>query len=331
MSERIVVIDPAASESATAAAEPPRRAAAGNDRLKGVLFLCAGATIFTVQDVIIKAISGDYPVTQILATRSLVAFVPLFILLHLDGGLRGVSGRRSGRLLLRAALLFASYTTYYLAIAAIPLAEAVSLFYTAPLFIVALSGPLLRERVGLRRWLAVLVGFLGAVVMCRPGADVIDPAALLSLLSAPLYGLAQVMARELGPTYRASVMALAQNAMNLVAAAAIGLVAGDGAYAGDAHPSLAFLLRAWTMPTTGDLLLMAATGLIAAVAIWFLTQAYRIAEANLIAPFEYSSIISVVLLAYLIWGEVPQPLTVAGGLLIVAAGIYVLRAARQPG
>jgi drug/metabolite transporter (DMT)-like permease len=268
-------------------------------------------------------------VTQILATRSVVAFAPLFILLQLDGGFRGVNERRLGRLLLRALLLFASYTTYYLAIAAIPLAEAASLFYTAPLFIVALSGPLLRERVGPTRWLAVVIGFIGAIVMCRPGSDVIDPAALLSLLSASLYALAQVMARDLGTTYRASVMALAQNSMNLAAAVAIGLIAGDGAYAGSSHPSLAFLLRAWVTPTTTDLLLMAATGVIAAVAIWFLTQAYRIAEANVIAPFEYSSIICVVLLAYLIWGEVPKPLTIVGGLLIVAAGIYVLRSPRR--
>ena len=120
-------------------------AARSNERLQGILFLCAGAMIFTIQDVIIKWISDEYAVTQILATRSLVAFAPLFILLHLDGGLRGVNGRRLGRLLVRAGLLFASYTTYYLAIAAIPLAEAVSLFYTAPLFIVALSGPMLQR------------------------------------------------------------------------------------------------------------------------------------------------------------------------------------------
>lgn len=310
-------------------AQEPAIAVRSNERLRGIFLLCAGAMIFTVQDLIIKWISGDYPVTQILATRSLVAFVPLFILLHLDGGLRGINNRRLGRLLLRSGLLFASYTTYYLAIAAIPMAEAVSLFYTAPLFIVALSGPMLRERVGAARWFAVVLGFAGAVVMCRPGADVIDPAALLSVCAAALYALAQVMARDLAATHRASVMALAQNSVNLVAAGAIGLVAGGGAFAGGSHPSLAFLLRAWAVPTTGDLLLMAATGVIAAVAIWCLTQAYRIAEANVIAPFEYTSIIWVVLLAYLIWGEVPAPHTVVGGLLIVAAGVYILRAARR--
>jgi drug/metabolite transporter (DMT)-like permease len=300
-----------------------------NERVKGILFLCAGAAIFTVQDVIIKWISGDYPVAQILATRSLVAFVPLLILLHFDGGFRGINGQRRGRLMLRACLLFLAYTAYYLGIAAIPLAEAVSLFYTAPLFIVALSGPMLRETVGLNRWFAVIVGFLGAIVMFRPGADIIDPAALLSLLAAALYGLAQIMARDLGTTHRASVMALAQNAVNLAAALALGIIAGDGGFAGSTHPSIAFFLRPWAMPTTIDLLLMATTGLIAAVAIWCLTHAYRIAEANVIAPFEYSSIIWVVLMGYLIWGEVPKPLTVVGGVLIITAGVYVLRATRR--
>ncbi|MGH6930213.1 MAG: DMT family transporter, partial [Dongiaceae bacterium] len=300
-----------------------------NERLKGILFLSAGALIFTIQDVIIKWISGDYPVTQILATRSLVAFAPLFILLYVDGGLRVVSGRRFGRLLIRAGLLFLSYTAYYLAIAAIPLAEAGSLFYTAPLFIVALAGPVLHERVGLNHWTAVVVGFVGAMIMCRIGADVIDAAALFSLLAAALYALAQVMARDLGTTHRASVMALYQNSVNLAAALVIGLVAGDGAFADVSHPSLAFLLRSWSMPDLVDLLLMGSTGLVAAVAIWCLTHAYRIAEANVIAPFEYSSIIWLVLAGYFIWGEVPEMLTVAGGLLIIAAGIYVLKASRR--
>ena len=302
-----------------------------NERLKGILFLSAGALIFTIQDVIIKWISGDYPVTQILATRSVVAFAPLLILLYLDGGLwAGANGRRLGWLLIRAGLLFLSYTAYYLAIAAIPLAEAGSLFFTAPLFIVALAGPMLRERVGLNQWTAVVVGFIGAMIMCRIGADVIDAAALFSLAAAALYAMAQVMARDLGTTHRASVMALYQNSVNLAAALTIGLVAGDGAFADVSHPSLAFFLRPWSMPDLADLLLMGSTGLVAAVAIWCLTQAYRIAEANVIAPFEYSAVVWLVLAGYLIWGEVPQLMTVVGGILIIGAGVYVLRASRPP-
>lgn len=309
----------------TSAAVPQPR-----DQLKGILFLCGGAMIFTVQDVIIKWISGDYPVAQILATRSLVAYVPMCAILYLDGGLKAITWRRKRLLLLRGILMFLSYMAYYLGIVAIPLAEAAALFYTVPLFIVALSGPMLKERIGPGRWLAVVAGFMGAVIMLRPGAGVIDPAAFFSLLSAVLYAVAQLLARDLGANYNASIMGLSQNSVNLVAALGIGLVAGDGAYeAGASHPSLIFLLRPWAMPDVVDLLLMAATGVIAGVAIWCLTHAYRIAPATVIAPFEYCSIIWVVLLAYLIWGEVPQPLTILGGAMIIIAGAYVLGSARR--
>lgn len=315
--------------SPATSAAAARSGAEAHERLKGIFFLSFGVMIFTVQDVIIKWISGDYPVTQILATRSLVAFLPLLILLHLDGGFRSVRFHRIGRLLLRACLLFLSYTCYYLAIAAIPLAEAGSLFYTAPLFIVALSGPMLKERVGMSRWLAVIAGFVGAIIMIRPGADLIDPAGLLSILSAATYGLAQVMARDLGGTHRAAVMALSHNSVNFLAALVFGLLASGSGLADSGHPSIAFLLRSWTMPTTLDLLLMGATGVIAAVAMWCLTNAYRIAEANVIAPFEYSSIVWLVLFGYVFWHETPKLETIVGGLLIIAAGVYVLRATRR--
>ncbi len=132
-------------------------AAPGDERLRGILFLCAGAFVFTIQDVIIKLVSDRYPLPEVLAVRCTVALPILLLPIHFDGGLAGLRSRRLGVLLLRGALLLA-YATYYLAVAALPLAEAVSLYYSAPLFIVMLSGPLLGERVGLSRWLALLAG-----------------------------------------------------------------------------------------------------------------------------------------------------------------------------
>jgi drug/metabolite transporter (DMT)-like permease len=184
-------------------ASGPGGAGTAQARPAGILFLCAGAFVFSLQDVAIKWISGTYPVSQVLAVRSVVAFAPI-LLLHLDGGLAGLRTRRLGLLLFRGGLLFLSYIAYYLAIAAIPLAEAVSLFYSAPLFIVALSVPLLGERVALRQWLAVLFGFLGVLVVCQPGVRALDPAALLSILSAVLYAGGAVLARDLGRTERAA-------------------------------------------------------------------------------------------------------------------------------
>jgi drug/metabolite transporter (DMT)-like permease len=300
-------------------------------RPAGILFLCAGAFVFSLQDVAIKWISGTYPVSQVLAVRSVVAFAPILLLLHLDGGLAGLRTRRLGLLLFRGGLLFLSYTAYYLAIAAIPLAEAVSLFYSAPLFIVALSVPLLGERVALRQWLAVLFGFLGVLVVCQPGVRALDPAALLSILSAVLYAGGAVLARDLGRTERAAVMTFYHNAVNLVAALALAAVAGGGAYATSGHPSAQFLLRAWVMPAAGDLLVMASTGVIAAVGSWCLSSAYRVAAANLVAPFEYTAITWAVMWGFLLWGEVPGPLVATGVAMIVAAGLHVLHAGRAGG
>ncbi|MEK0083694.1 DMT family transporter [Benzoatithermus flavus] len=315
-------------ERAARAAGPTRSVPWRTDaRLSGILFLCAGAFVFSLQDIVIKWISGTYPITQVLTIRCIVAIGPLLLILAWDGGFGGLRTRRLGLQILRGGCLFLSYTAYYLAIAALPLAEAVALFYSAPLFILALSVPLLGERVGPRQWLAVLVGFLGMLVVCRPGIGMFEPAALFSMASAFVYAVGQVLARDLGRTERASVMTFYHNLVNLTAASAIGLLAGSGTYARFAHPSLQFLLRGWVAPGLRDLLIMAATGLIAAFGSWCLTNAYRVTAANVVAPFEYSAILWATSWGFLVWGERPAAVVLLGIAMIVAAGLYVLRAA----
>jgi drug/metabolite transporter (DMT)-like permease len=304
--------------------------AARSRRIAGILILCVGAFVFSIQDTLVKWISGSYPISQLLAIRSLIGFVPLLIFTHYDGGLRSIRTRRLGALLLRSLMLFLAYGAYYLAISAVPLAEAVSLYYSTPLFIVALSGPLLQERIGLGRWLSVCFGLIGVIVICKPGAGVFDPAALLAVVSAIFYAAAQVMARMIGPTESASVMSLYQNAVNCAGALLLGLLVGSGLYGeADHHPAAQFLLRAWTMPNLVDLLIMLSTGIIAAIGSWCLAHAYRTTEATVVAPFEYTAIVWAVLWGFVFWGEVPGLNTLIGVAMIVVAGFYVLRAARH--
>jgi drug/metabolite transporter (DMT)-like permease len=310
-------------------ATSPDQAGRPNHRLKGILFLVFGCSIFSLQDVVVKSVSGGYPVAEVLTIRCIVAYLPLFVLLAYDGGLRALNTGRTGWMILRSVFLFIAYTTYYLALAALPMSTATALFFSAPLFIVALSGPLLKEHAGLGRWLAVLVGFGGALIVSRPGAETFEPAALFSLASAAFYGFAQILSRMLGPTATTSAMALYQNTVNIVCAGAVGILLGHGGYAGEVHPSLEFLLRGWTMPTTFDLLIIGATGLIAAAGSWSLTHAYRVAEVNVVAPFEYSSIILALFWDLVIWQVLPSPYTLGGVTLIIAAGIYVLRSAKN--
>lgn len=302
-----------------------------NERLKGIVFVAAAALIFTLQDVIIKLVSGRYPLAEAITIRCVVAFLPILILIHFDGGLSLLRARWSPLVVLRGLMMLGSYTCYYLSLAAMPLATAVALFFSSPLFIVALAGPLLGERAGLVRWVTILVGFGGVLIVSRPSGAAIQPAALLSVGAALCYALAQLMTRRLGTGERASIMTLIQNVVYLAVAGTMGLVAGRGQFAASADPSLQFLLRAWVFPAPGDLALIAATGFIAAAAGWLQTQAYRIAPVNEVAPFEYSAIPWATFCGLAIWGEIPNASTLVGILVIAAAGVYLLRRPRRRG
>ncbi|MBL8711141.1 MAG: DMT family transporter [Rhodospirillaceae bacterium] len=324
---------------------PADAAAARPSPLRGIFCLCGGSFIFSLQDLVIKLMSDGYPLSQVLITRCLVALIPLYLLLRFGGGgLRALRSRRYGLLLFRAGLLLGAYTTYYLAMATLPLAVVVALFFAAPLFIVVLSGPMLGERVGFARTVAAVIGFVGVVVICfapvgseAPTLGLLgglrDPAALLAVVSALFYGLAALLIRKMAATESGAVMASYQNVVFLMGAALIAIVTnlGTDLSAEIDHQSLDFLLRPWVVPTERDFLLMASTGIVGAVGSFLLTQAYRLAEANVVAPFEYTAILLAVVFGWMLWGEVPVPQTFLGIAMIIGAGLYVLREKRDDG
>jgi len=289
-----------------------------------VLCVLAGVSVFSIQDVIIKSISGSYPVHQIVFVRSLVALAPLLLIACFDGGLAGLRTRRPVAHLMRACVMLGAYTTFYLALAALPLASAVALFFVAPLMITALSHFVLGEKARLRRWLAVVTGFVGVLVITRPDQGTIDPAALLAVLAALFYTISVIATRRLGATESGASLAFSVTLIYVVLNGLVGLGIGDGSLAQEGHPSLEFLLRAWAMPDWNDFGLMAACGLIAAFGFYFLSQAYRLAQATIVAPFEYVSLPLAAVWGYLFWSEVPDGPTVFGISLIVGSGLYVL-------
>ncbi len=300
-----------------------------NSPLRGIVFLCLGVFIFSLQDAVIKQVSGGYPLTQVVVIRSMVAIPILLALVQIETGWRAIFSPDFWPLTARAAILFVSYTAYYLAFPALPLADAVALYFTVPLFVTALAGPLLGERSGWQVWTAVAVGFLGVMVMLQPGSGLFEPAALLSLVAAAMYAISMLMARRLGVVQAASVMAFYQNWVFLAGAAALafglhqlGIVQAD-------HPSLSFLVRPWVWPTLSDGALIASCGVIAATGMMFLTSAYRVARANLVTSFEYSGVLWAPLWGFVFFGEEPRLTTVAGAALIVGAGLVALRVTRH--
>jgi drug/metabolite transporter (DMT)-like permease len=174
-------------------------------------------------------------------------------------------------------------------------------------------------------WTAVIVGLAGVALILQPGSAIFNPAALLSLVAAAAYAFAMILARRHGNDVPASVMAFYQNAVYLVGALALATIFAAFNLQPPGHPSLDFLVRAWTVPTFRDMGLMGLCGVIAAFGMTLLTQAYRVGQANVVTPFEYTGMIWGVAWGFALFNETPKLTTLLGMALIAVAGILALR------
>lgn len=295
-----------------------------SDNMQGVGFLTLAIFTISLQTVAVKWISGDYPVLQIVILRSLAA-LPFTVLLYRYEGGRGLPVTQQHRLeYTRGILLFFSYTTFMMGLAALPLAEVAAIRNSGPLMITSLSVVLLGERVGWRRWTALLAGFLGVLLIIRPGSTTFNPGSIFVLISVLLYALTAIVTRRLRAADSSATMAYYSTLVYLVAAAALAPLAMLIGEMPDAHPGVAFLLRPWALPTPLDLAIMTGLGVLWAAWMYFLARAYTLAQASIAAPFEYLALPIDAMWGFLIWGEVPTWMTWAGAGLTIASGVYIL-------
>lgn len=297
---------------------------ARNQALTGILFAIGGTLIFSVNDVSIKFLSGGYALHQVILIRAFVAMA--FILAVIGWSGRGFAQLITGRPvahLARVCIVMISNVTYFVGLAALPLADAVAVAYVSPIIITLLSIVFLGEKVGPRRWAAVIIGMLGVIVMLRPGAGVIQPAALLVLISAVMYAGGNLMVRHMGGTESAMTLSFYVQAGFIVVSLAMGLWVGDGHLATD-NALWAFLFRPWIWPPLEDWPVFVATGLSVGIGGMMVTQAYRIAEAGLIAPFEYVGMPLAILWGLLVFGTFPDAVSWVGIALICGSGLYVI-------
>lgn len=301
-----------------------------NNATLGIGFILLGMAAISVNDMLIKELSGGYPLHQMVFVRSAIGIGFSLALVWYEGGLRILRTATPGLHLLRGLLVVVANMAYFTALAVMPLANATALFFVAPLFITVLSIPFLGERVGIRRLSAVVVGFAGVLIILQPeigGGDGERPAAwvlVMPVLAALAYALMQILTRKLGITSKASAMAVYIQGTFLLVSAGFWVVAGDGRYAeGLDDPSLIFLLREWRWPEAGDLWLFVVLGLLSAVVGYSLSQAYRSADAGVVAPFEYVALPLAALWGWLMWNELPGPQTTVGIAVIMGAGLYV--------
>ncbi len=292
-------------------------------RFRAILCVMLGIVFFTANDSTIKWLSGDYPLHEIVLVRAVVAISFTLIFVHLEGGLSILRVRRPWLHILRGLLVMCANMGFFLGLATLPLAETTALFFLAPLFITALAVPILGEKAGALRWSAVLVGFVGVLVMVRPGSGMLQMTALLPIAAAVAYSLMQMMTRKLGVRDKASTLAFYVHATYIVVSLSIGLSVGDGRFSDGTDPTLDFLLRAWVWPVFDDLIVMVLAGFLVAMAGYLVSQAYRLTEAAMVAPFEYISLPLAVFWGYQLWGDLPDLMSILGMVLIAGSGLFV--------
>ena len=296
----------------------------------GAAILVFGLFLFSIQDVIIKYFSGDYSVLQIVYTRGIFALILLLVLFYFMNEHIPLMSKRPLLMICRGLFGFSSYTCYYLAVAAMPLAEVVTITFTMPLFVTAMSAVILREKVGVRRWAAVVVGFIGVSIILSPSGEFNPLAVLFAFLASITYATQTIFTRYLGSHDHPLTIAFNAIFIFTCVSAMLSLLMHSGILSVTSeHPSLAFFGRDWIMPGSFDLLLMLIIGLIAAVGFYCLSQAYCVSEASAIAPFEFTYILWAVLFGFLFWNEMPGPTTFIGIGILVSSSLYIWYRERQ--
>ncbi len=287
-------------------AVPPARSGLLHPVHKGVLYASAGVFVFSLLNVLLKETLRAYPVNEVIFFRNFFALLPLAgIVLLRRGAMRPRPSPRLPMHLLRAMIGLCAMALLFRSFQMLPLADATALSFAQPLFLTALSVPLLGQRVGPRRWAAVVVGFIGVLIMLRPGSDIFRAAAVYGLGAALFMALAFVTVYRLKRT-ESSLSIIFHFALISTVLSAL---------------SLPF---SWTMPSGADLFLLMLLGLCGALGQFLLTQSFQYAPAAVIGPFNYMSIVWAVIFGYLLWGEVPAPAVLLGGVVVIASGLYIV-------
>jgi drug/metabolite transporter (DMT)-like permease len=262
--------------------------------------------LFAAMDTLIKFLTADYPVPQLMFVRSLVAFLLVggYTLVR-GGGIVAMRTKRPWGHVWRAFAGLISMGCFFYAFRELPLADVYVLSFAGPLFITALSAPLLGEPVGWRRWAAVVVGFGGVVVMAQPSAGAPLVPVLVGLCAALFYALAALAVRGLSRTETSASIVLYLLLTTTVVSGALAV-------------------PVWTAPTAFALGLMALVGAIGAGAQVLLTQAFRRAPPAVVAPFEYTGMVWASLFGWMVFGDLPTVPVLAGAMVIIGSGLYIL-------
>ncbi|MFO1034329.1 MAG: DMT family transporter [Hyphomicrobiales bacterium] len=298
-------------------------------RKLAAITVIASVGLASAQDAIVKGVSHDLPAYEAVIFRGLVSTPILLAFLLWRGGAGKIWPQQPGLVALRSLILCSAYFAFVLSIATLPIATSVSIYFIMPFIVAALAGRGLGETVKPHRWIAISIAFAGMIIMVHPGSAAFQPAALLALYSAVGYAIGQMIGRHLALRMEPAVIANWQNFFYLAVALLIGLLVPFAKSASISNPSLAFLLRDWTWPNMEQTLLLSAMGVLSALASLGYIHAYRLAEANFVAPFEYTALLWAIGYGVVFFGDVPDAANLIGAGVVICAGVWMLRKDQQ--
>ncbi len=280
--------------------------------LRGIAFMLAAVVAFSVMDVCLKLLSPHYPAMQVAALRGLTSLPLVLVWIVATGGFKQILTRRWRLHLLRGVLAVGMLSAFAFALRDLPLAEAYALFFVAPLLVTALAVPLLGERVGWKRWVAILIGLGGVLVVLRPDTSrMLNLGSVAVLVAAIAYAFSAITVRVLGRTE--STQAMVFWVMILLSVFATAAAWNEW---------VAVHLEHWPV-----LLGLALSGALGQYAI---TEAFKHSDASVVAPFDYTALIWGITFDALIWHTLPDHTMLVGAFIIIGSGLYLIRREQTP-
>lgn len=290
----------------------------------GVTTIVATALAMSFGDAVVKSVSSDFTVWQIYVLRSVLAIPLIVAILRLHRHPVRLRPRSAGWAGLRSLLLMLMWLAFYAALSVLSLPVVAAAYYTAPLFITLLSALIAGERVGTRRWIAILIGFSGVLVILRPGSDAFSWLTLLPILSAVFYALAAIVTRTRCTEERPLALSLALNVAFLITGAVgsgVFLLWAPSSSMAEASP---FLFGQWTAMGAREWQIIAMLAILIVIISAGVAKAYQCAPPAIVATFDYSYLVFAAVWSFAIFSELPDAATVVGMVLITGAGLLVL-------
>jgi drug/metabolite transporter (DMT)-like permease len=280
-------------------------ASAPSSNLRAIGYKLLSAAVLAVMFALIKDLGGGYPVGQIVFVRSFFALLPVLWLVHRLGDWRVLRTGRPGAHLRRSVAGLCSLFLSFTAVSMLPLATATALGYAAPLFITLFAVPLLGEGMRIHRLIAIIVGFVGVLLMAHPDSRGVSPGALVALTGAVATALALISIRTMRDT---------ESDIAIVFYFSL-----SGTFVGAV--TLPFS-AVW--PSPADLPILVAIGILGGVAQILLTKAYHMAPASVVAPFEYATFVFAFALGLIVWGELPALIELAGIIIVISSNLFLV-------